>query len=127
LDTKADIIITTYAILRIDVDKVKKQKWSMLIVDEAQNIKNPDTSQTQAVKAIKSDIKIAMTGTPVENKLTELWSIFDFINRGYLGSMRDFQKGYAIPIEKFKQTNRAEKLRLAISPFVLRRLKTDKT
>lgn len=127
LDTKADVIITTYAILRIDIDKIKKQKWSMLIVDEAQNIKNPDTSQTQAVKMIKSDVKIAMTGTPVENKLTELWSIFDFINRGYLGSIRDFQKSYAIPIEKFKQSARAEKLRLAISPFILRRLKTDKT
>lgn len=127
LDTKADVIITTYAILRIDIEKLKKQKWSMLIIDEAQNIKNPDTSQTQAVKQIKSDIKIAMTGTPVENKLTELWSIFDFINRGYLGSIRDFQKGYAIPIEKFKQSNRAEKLRLAISPFILRRLKTDKS
>lgn len=127
LDTKTDVIITTYAILRIDIEKLKKQKWSMLIIDEAQNIKNPDTSQTQAVKQIKSDTKIAMTGTPVENKLTELWSIFDFINRGYLGSIRDFQKGYAIPIEKFKQSNRAEKLRLAISPFILRRLKTDKT
>ena len=127
LDTKADIIITTYAILRIDIEKIKKQKWSMLIIDEAQNIKNPDTSQTQAVKQIKADTKIAMTGTPVENKLTELWSIFDFINRGYLGTIRDFQKGYAIPIEKFKQTNRAEKLRLAISPFILRRLKTDKS
>ena len=127
IDPKADIIITTYAILRIDVETIKKQKWSMLVVDEAQNIKNPDTSQTQAVKTIKSDIKIAMTGTPVENKLTELWSIFDFINRGYLGTIRDFQKSYAIPIEKFKQTNRAEKLRLAISPFVLRRLKTDKS
>ena len=127
LDIKADVIITTYAILRIDIEKLKKTKWSMLIVDEAQNIKNPDTSQTQAVKMMKSDIKIAMTGTPVENKLTELWSIFDFINRGYLGSIRDFQKSYAIPIEKFKQTNRAEKLRMAISPFVLRRLKTDKS
>ena len=127
LDTKADVIITTYAILRIDIEQIKKQKWSMLIIDEAQNIKNPDTSQTQAVKQIKAANKIAMTGTPVENKLTELWSIFDFINRGYLGSIRDFQKGYAIPIEKFKQTNRAEKLRMAISPFILRRLKTDKS
>ncbi len=127
LDTKADVLITTYAILRIDIDQIKKQKWSMVIIDEAQNIKNPDTSQTQAVKQIKADTKIAMTGTPVENKLTELWSIFDFINRGYLGTLRDFQKGYAIPIEKFKQTNRAEKLRLAISPFILRRLKTDKS
>lgn len=127
LDTKADVLITTYAILRIDIDQIKKQKWSMVIIDEAQNIKNPDTSQTQAVKQIKADTKIAMTGTPVENKLTELWSIFDFINRGYLGTLRDFQKGYAIPIEKFKQTNRAEKLRFAISPFILRRLKTDKS
>lgn len=127
LNTKADVIITTYAILRIDIEKIKKQKWSMLIIDEAQNIKNPDTSQTQAVKMIKSDVKIAMTGTPVENKLTELWSIFDFINRGYLGSIRDFQKSYAIPIEKFKQSARAEKLKLAISPFILRRLKTDKS
>lgn len=127
LDKKADVIITTYAILRIDIEEIKKQKWSMLIIDEAQNIKNPDTSQTQAVKQIKADTKIAMTGTPVENKLTELWSIFDFINRGYLGTIRDFQKSYAIPIEKFKQSNRAEKLRLAISPFILRRLKTDKS
>ncbi|MDD3237552.1 MAG: DEAD/DEAH box helicase [Candidatus Gastranaerophilales bacterium] len=127
LDTKADIIITTFAILRIDIEEIKKTNWSMLIVDEAQNIKNPDTSQTLAVKSLKSDIKIAMTGTPVENKLTELWSIFDFINKGYLGSIKDFQKSYATPIERFKQVSRADKLKLSISPFVLRRLKTDKT
>ena len=126
LDTKVDVIITTYAILRIDIEKLKKQTWGALIVDEAQNIKNPDTSQTQAVKSLKSNIKIAMTGTPVENRLNELWSIFDFINKGYLGSLRDFQKSYAIPIEKFKELKRAEKLRLSVSPFVLRRLKTDK-
>lgn len=127
LDLKSDIIITTFAILRIDIEEIKKQNWGMTIVDEAQNIKNPDTSQTIAVKSLKSDIRVAMTGTPVENKLTELWSIFDFINKGYLGSIRDFQKSYAIPIEKFKQKARAEKLKLSISPFVLRRLKTDKT
>lgn len=127
LDLKSDVIITTFAILRIDIEEIKKTNWSMVIVDEAQNIKNPDTSQTAAVKSLKSDIKIAMTGTPVENRLTELWSIFDFINKGYLGSLRDFQKSYAIPIEKFKQISRAEKLKLSISPFVLRRLKTDKS
>ncbi len=127
LDTKTDIIITTYAILRIDIEKIKKQTWSALVVDEAQNIKNPDTSQTQAVKSLKSNIKIAMTGTPVENRLNELWSIFDFINKGYLGTLREFQKNYAIPIERFKETKRAEKLRLSVSPFVLRRLKTDKS
>ncbi len=127
LDLKADVLITTFAILRIDIEEVKKTNWGMVVVDEAQNIKNPDTSQTAAVKALKSDIKIAMTGTPVENKLTELWSIFDFINKGYLGSIRDFQKCYAIPIERFKQYEQADKLKLSISPFVLRRLKTDKT
>ena len=127
LDLKADVLITTFAILRIDIEEVKKTTWGMVVVDEAQNIKNPDTSQTAAVKSLKSDIKIAMTGTPVENKLTELWSIFDFINKGYLGSIRDFQKCYAIPIERFKQYEQADKLKLSISPFVLRRLKTDKT
>lgn len=126
LDVKNDIILTTYAILRIDVEDLKKEQWGMLIVDEAQNIKNPDTAQTLAVKSVKADVKIAMTGTPVENRLTELWSIFDFINRGYLGALREFQKSYAIPIERFKETTRANKLKLSISPFVLRRLKTDK-
>lgn len=127
LDEKADIIITTFAVLRIDIEDIKKKSWGLLVIDEAQNIKNPDTSQTLAVKSLKAEFKIAMTGTPVENRLTELWSIFDFINKGYLGSLREFQKRYAVPIEKFKQTNRAEKLKLSISPFVLRRLKTDKS
>lgn len=98
----------------------------MIIVDEAQNIKNPDTAQTLAIKMLKADVKVAMTGTPVENRLTELWSIFDFINKGYLGSLKEFQKSYAIPIERFKEHTRASKLRMSISPFVLRRLKTDK-
>lgn len=126
LDLKNDIIMTTYAIMRIDVEELKKQGWSMVIVDEAQNIKNPDTAQTLSVKSIKSDIKIAMTGTPVENRLTELWSIFDFINHGYLGTLKEFQKSYAIPIERFKENSRANKLKMSVSPFVLRRLKTDK-
>lgn len=126
LDINNDVILTTYAIMRIDVDEMKKQNWGMIVVDEAQNIKNPDTAQTLAIKALKSDIKIAMTGTPVENRLTELWSIFDFINKGYLGSLKEFQKSYAIPIERFKEKSRASKLKLSVSPFVLRRLKTDK-
>ena len=126
LDTSFDVILTTYAIMRIDVEEMKNHTWGMIVVDEAQNIKNPDTAQTLAIKALKSDIKIAMTGTPVENRLTELWSIFDFINKGYLGSMKEFQKSYAIPIERFKEKTRASKLKLSVSPFVLRRLKTDK-
>lgn len=126
LDVKHDIILTTYAIMRIDVEELKKQGWAMIIVDEAQNIKNPDTAQTLAIKSIKSDVKIAMTGTPVENRLIELWSIFDFINHGYLGALKEFQKSYAIPIERFKEISRANKLKMSASPFVLRRLKTDK-
>lgn len=126
LNTDVDIILTTYAIMRIDIEELKKHQWGMIIVDEAQNIKNPDTAQTLAVKILKSDIKVAMTGTPVENRLTELWSIFDFINSGYLGSLKEFQKSYAIPIERFKETSRATKLKMSVSPFVLRRLKTDK-
>jgi SNF2 family DNA or RNA helicase len=126
LDVKNDVILTTYAIMRIDVEELRKQAWSMIIVDEAQNIKNPDTAQTLAVKSIKADVKIAMTGTPVENRLTELWSIFDFINHGYLGLLKEFQKSYAIPIERFKELSRASKLKMSVSPFVLRRLKTDK-
>ncbi len=126
LDIGHDIILTTYAIMRIDVEELKKHQWGMVIVDEAQNIKNPDTAQTLAIKTLKADTKVAMTGTPVENRLTELWSIFDFINQGYLGNLREFQKSYAIPIERFKETSRASKLKLSVSPFVLRRLKTDK-
>ncbi len=126
LDLKCDVILTTYAIMRIDVEEMKKNTWGMIVVDEAQNIKNPDTAQTVAIKTLKSDIKIAMTGTPVENRLTELWSIFDFINKGYLGSLKEFQKSYAVPIERFKEHSRASKLKLSVSPFVLRRLKTDK-
>ena len=126
LNTEVDIILTTYAIMRIDIEEMQKHTWGMIVVDEAQNMKNPDTAQTMAIKMLKSDIKIAMTGTPVENRLTELWSIFDFINKGYLGTLKDFQKSYAIPIEKFKETSRASKLKISVSPFVLRRLKTDK-
>lgn len=126
LEINHDIILTTYAIMRIDVEELKKNQWGMVVVDEAQNIKNPDTAQTLAIKTLKADTKVAMTGTPVENRLTELWSIFDFINQGYLGSLREFQKSYAIPIERFKETSRAAKLKMSVSPFVLRRLKTDK-
>ena len=99
----------------------------MFVIDEAQNIKNPTTSQTQAIKSIKAEMKIAMTGTPVENRLSELWSIFDFINHGYLGTITDFNKNYSVPIEKFKEEARIEKLKKATSPFMMRRLKTDKT
>lgn len=121
-----DVFITTYTMLRIDFDKFKEKQWKLLIVDEAQNIKNPETAQTLAVKSIKADNNIAMSGTPVENKLIEMWSIFDFINIGYLGDYSSFQRNYSIPIERNYDIEKAEKLKLATSPFLMRRLKTDK-
>ena len=126
LDLKSDVIITTYGHLRVDLEKMKKHEWGMLIIDEAQSIKNPSTAQSKAIKSLVTPCKIAMTGTPIENKLSELWSIFDFINKGYLGSASEFQTKYAFEIEKLKQNQAARRLRLVTSPFILRRLKTDK-
>ncbi len=122
-----DILITTYAIARIDNDKITAQNWYALIIDEAQNIKNPDTAQSKAIKNIRAQKYIAITGTPVENKLLELWSIFDFANKGYLGSKSEFQNTYSMPIEKFRDEDKINRLKKVISPFILRRLKTDKS
>ncbi len=123
---KYDIYLTSYGILRSDIEKFKKQKWFLVIVDEAQNIKNPDTKQTKAVKSIKTKHKIAMSGTPVENRLTEYWSIFDFTNKGYLTSLKKFRQNYIIPIEKEKNQNTLNNFKQITRPFILRRLKTDK-
>ena len=126
LDTKKDIIITSYNLVRIDFKKFAKQKWSIVVIDEAQNIKNPNAQKTKAIKALQTNLRIAMTGTPIENRLLELWSIMDFLNPGYLGSRKAFIENYAIPIEKYGDLEKAEELRNIISPFILRRLKTDK-
>jgi len=122
-----DLIITTYGTVRSDIDYLKELEWGLVIVDEAQNIKNPAIDQTRAVKSLKSDCRIAMSGTPVENRLTELWSIFDFINKGYLLNLNEFQKQYSVPIEKYRDRDKIENLKKLTSPFLLRRLKTDKS
>lgn len=127
LNTDCDLIITTYSILRMEIDELSKHKWGLVVIDEAQNIKNPTTAQTMAVKSLKSPSFIAMTGTPIENRLSELWSIFDFVNKGYLGNLNDFQKTYSNQIEKEKDIETAQRLKKATSPFILRRLKTDKS
>ena len=122
-----DMIITTFGTLRNDIEKFKESNWSFLIVDEAQNIKNPTTAQTLAVKSVRAKCHIAMSGTPVENRLTELWSIFDFINKGYLNKLETFKKQFSIPIEKYKNVQRIEELKKITSLFLLRRLKSDKS
>ena len=122
-----DIVLTTYGLVRSDLDLFQSKKWSAIIIDEAQNIKNPDTAQTKAVKKLKSDIRIAMTGTPVENRLTEYWSIFDFLNKGYLNNISAFKKEFALPIEIDRDQKKLEQFKRITSPFLLRRLKNDKS
>ncbi|OQP59281.1 DEAD/DEAH box helicase [Niastella populi] len=123
---ETDVVITTYGIARTENEMLCRQNWYALIIDEAQNIKNTETAQTKAVKKIKSGIKIAMSGTPVENRLMEYWSIFDFANPGYLGNSNWFNEEYARPIEINQDRKRLEKFRSITSPFIMRRVKTDK-
>ena len=123
---KYDIYLTSYGVIRRDVEKFKRRKWFLTIIDEAQNIKNPETKQTKAVKSIKAKHKIAMSGTPVENRLAEYWSIFDFTNKGYLTSLKQFRKNYIIPIEKERNADILNNFKQITQPFILRRLKSDK-
>jgi SNF2 family DNA or RNA helicase/uncharacterized Zn finger protein len=120
-----DLVITSYGILRQDIAKFSEREWNLLIIDEAQNIKNHETKQARAIKALKAKNYIAMSGTPVENNLSELWSIFDFINPRYLRSIKDFTNEYSIPIEKYRDQEKIAQLKRVTSPFLLRRLKTD--
>ncbi|MBE3101342.1 MAG: DEAD/DEAH box helicase, partial [Firmicutes bacterium] len=117
------LYITTYG-MAVRLETLKNRKWEYLILDEAQAIKNPGTKQTKAIKAIPAKMRIAMTGTPIENRLSDLWSLFDFLNHGLLGTTKeftDFTKGLA------DNTIGYAKLRKMIQPFILRRLKTDKS
>ncbi|MCK5029459.1 MAG: hypothetical protein KAR57_07490 [Bacteroidales bacterium] len=122
-----DLVITSYGMLRSDASKFQKVKWEVLAIDEAQNIKNPGTEQTKAVKKLKANVKIAISGTPVENRLSEYWSLFDFVNKGYLGSARYFKKTFASPIENDNNEQQLEKFKKITDPFILRRLKSDKS
>jgi SNF2 family DNA or RNA helicase len=124
---KFDMVISTYALAHRDEGLFKKVDWSGVVLDEAQNIKNQFTKQSQAVRKIKSDYRVALTGTPVENRLSELWSIMEFLNPGYLGSAEGFRRGFALPIERYNNKDAGMKLRSIVSPFILRRLKTDPT
>ncbi|MCL1937139.1 MAG: DEAD/DEAH box helicase [Candidatus Azobacteroides sp.] len=123
----SDVMLTTYGVLRSDADLLKKQKWQVMIIDEAQNIKNNETAQSKAVKSIPATIRIAMSGTPVENRLTEFWSIMDYTNKGYLGTIKKFKDEYANPIQMFNDEQITARFRKITAPFMMRRMKTDKT
>ena len=122
-----DLVITSYGTARRDMEVLQQCRWSDLILDEAQNIKNPTAKQSQAVRRLPARNRIALTGTPVENHLTELWSVLEFLNPGYLGSHERFRHQFMVPIERYNDDEQAAELRRLVQPFLLRRLKSDPT
>lgn len=121
-----DILLTSYGVMRSDAVKLKKLKWELLVIDEAQNIKNTSTAQTKAINSISASSHIAMSGTPVENRLSEYWSIMNFANKGLLGTLKDFNTTYGRPIQLEGSKDAIERFKAVTAPFMLRRLKSDK-
>ena len=122
-----DVLLTSYGTLRRDYEALSSVRWKLLVLDEAQAIKNISTAQTAAVRGIKADQVIAMTGTPVENRLMEYWSILSAVQPKLLGTQKEFAKTFAEPIEGDRDPQAAEAFRRLTAPFMLRRLKTDKS
>lgn len=124
--TQYDVVLTSYGLLQQDEDDFKQITWNAMILDEAQHIKNTYTKQSKAARSIMAYHHIAVTGTPIENRLSELWTIFDFAIKGYLGSATSFDKNYAKPIERNGDEKKKKQLQQLIQPFLLRRTKLDK-
>ncbi|MEC0243698.1 DEAD/DEAH box helicase [Paenibacillus dokdonensis] len=122
---QADVILTSYATATLDQDLLKEFTWESLCLDEAQNIKNAQTKQSSAVRSFPARHRIALTGTPIENRLSELWSLYDFMNPGYLGSLRTFNIRFIQAIEKEHDEQRTVHLQKLVKPFMLRRKKKD--
>jgi uncharacterized Zn finger protein len=122
-----DLLLTTYGVARSEAAALKALRWRVLVIDEAQNIKNPAAAQTKALKSIPAACHVAMSGTPVENRLLEYWSIMDFAQRGYLGGPTHFTREFATPIQTHRDQAAAARLRKVMAPFMLRRLKSDRS
>lgn len=120
-----DLVVTSYGLIRRDAEKYRALEWDTLVLDEAQHIKNRQTQNAQAVKAVRAQHRLVLTGTPMENSVLDLWSIFDFLMPGYLGSSRDFKDRYEVPIAREKDPNVQSRLARRIRPFLLRRLKRE--
>ena len=123
---KHDVILTSFALARLDEKLLQSLKWHRVVVDEAQNIKNPQAAQTRAILKLSAPHRLALTGTPVENRLRDLWSIFNFLNPGYLGKEAHFRKSFELPIQKNNDVATSATLKKLVEPFILRRVKTDK-
>jgi superfamily II DNA or RNA helicase len=122
---ECDLVVTSYALIRRDAEKYREFEFDTVILDEAQHIKNRQTQNAQAVKAIRSQYRVVLTGTPMENSVLDLWSIFDFLMPGYLGSAQDFRERYELPITREKDVESQARLARRLRPFILRRLKQD--
>ena len=122
---ESDLVVTSYALVRRDAEKYRGIEFDTVVLDEAQHIKNRQTQNAQAVKAIRSRHRLVLTGTPLENSVLDLWSIFDFLMPGYLGAARDFKERYEIPITREKNAESQARLGRRLRPFILRRLKRD--
>lgn len=120
-----DVVISTYNLARRDVEDLEQVPWGDVILDEAQNIKNPQAQQTRAIRKLTAANRVALTGTPIENRLSELWSIMQFLNPGLLGSQQGFRQSFVLPIERYGDRAATERLKGLVQPFVLRRVKTD--
>jgi len=123
---KHAIVVSSYSLLHRDFEILKEVPWSGVVLDEAQNVKNPETKQSRAARALPADFRIALTGTPVENSIGDLWAIMEFLNPGLLGAQAEFKRIFFIPIQANRDVEAAERLKLLTQPFILRRLKTDK-
>ncbi|MEM7028563.1 MAG: DEAD/DEAH box helicase [Chloroflexota bacterium] len=124
---QVDLILTSFSLIRQDQETLQQIDWYGVVLDEAQNIKNPATKQARAIFQLKTQFRLALTGTPVENRLSELWSIMQFLNPGYLGSRQNFRAAFALPIERYHDEDATQKLRQMTAPFILRRLKSDRS
>jgi SNF2 family DNA or RNA helicase len=122
-----DILITSFALARKDAKLIDDIGWHRIVLDEAQNIKNPKAALTKAIFKFSAPHRLALTGTPIENRLLDLWSIFNFLNPGYLGSEAQFRRSFELPIQKNSNLRQSATLKKLVEPFILRRVKTDRT
>ena len=122
---ESDLVVCSFGIIHRDFDQLRDIAWGGLIVDEAQNLKNPGAKQTRAVRRLQAPVRFALTGTPLENRLTDLWSIMEILNPGFLGPERTFRRTFTAAVEGAQDPEATEELRRLVRPFILRRLKTD--
>ncbi len=124
---KHAVVISTYALLQRDLEHLQPVSWAGVVLDEAQNIKNSETKQARAARELNAGYRIALSGTPVENHVGDLWSILEFLNPGFLGTRADFKRTFFLPIQTGRNPQAAERLKRITTPFILRRLKTDRS